>query len=225
MKVTIMKTKYLLSGGVVLLLLAFVVGVTYAVTDNGVIHACVKDNGQVRIVNAASDCKGQETHIQWNIVGPQGPKGDTGSAGPQGIQGPQGVQGAPGNLGLANQSCPPFNFVTGFAANGSLICSTYEQPTVQPPTPVPTANTCPSVPNATVGYYGGVCSIVACAPDYYDMDGQYDNGCECHGAECMEPPVDATATFLACSANQEICGNGIDDNCNGVVDEPPCMQP
>jgi hypothetical protein len=111
-----MKTKYLLGGGLVVLLLAFVVGVAYALTDDGVIHACVKDNGQVRIVNAASDCKNQETHIQWNIVGPQGPKGDTGDTGPQGPQGvagpqgeigpqgPQGAQGEKGDVGPAGSA-------------------------------------------------------------------------------------------------------------------------
>jgi len=58
-------------------LLAFGAGAAYAYTDNGVIHACVKDNGQVRIVNDASACKSQETHIEWNIVGPSRTSGRT----------------------------------------------------------------------------------------------------------------------------------------------------
>jgi hypothetical protein len=64
-----------------------------------VIHACVKDNGQVRIVNAASDCKAQETHIQWNIIGSQGPKGDTGDTGAIGPAGPAGEKGPKGDTG------------------------------------------------------------------------------------------------------------------------------
>jgi hypothetical protein len=97
-----MKTKYLIGGGLLVLLLFLGVGIAYADTNGGVIHACVKDNGQVRIVNQASDCKNQETHIRWNIVGPQGPRGDIGAigpAGPVGATGPQGAQGLQGAKG------------------------------------------------------------------------------------------------------------------------------
>jgi hypothetical protein len=94
-----MKTKFLSGGGLLLLLLVLGVGAAYAFTDNGVIHACVKDNGQVRIVKSASECKGQETHIQWNIVGQRGPKGDQGAPGPKGDTGPTGPQGEAGPAG------------------------------------------------------------------------------------------------------------------------------
>jgi hypothetical protein len=94
-----MKTKLLLGGGLLVLLLAFVGGAAYAYAEDGVIHACVKDNGQVRIVNAASDCKAQETHIQWNIIGSQGPKGDTGDTGAIGPAGPAGEKGPKGDTG------------------------------------------------------------------------------------------------------------------------------
>jgi uncharacterized protein YkwD len=98
-----MKTKFLFSGGVIVLLLSFAVGAAYAYTDNGVIHACVKDNGQVRIVNNASECKAQETHIEWNIVGPTGAQGEIG---PQGPQGEQGLQGEIGPQGLQGEAGP-----------------------------------------------------------------------------------------------------------------------
>jgi uncharacterized protein YkwD len=94
-----MKNKFLLGGGILLFLLVLVVGTAYADTNGGVINACVKDNGQVRIVNQASDCKNQETYIYWNIVGPQGPKGDTGATGLQGAQGLQGPKGDKGDAG------------------------------------------------------------------------------------------------------------------------------
>jgi len=86
--------------------LAVITGAAYAFTDGGVIHACVKSDGQVRIVTDASECKKPETHIQWNIVGPPGSKGDPGSQGSQGLQGevgpvgPQGLQGEIGPVGL-----------------------------------------------------------------------------------------------------------------------------
>src|SRR5262249_42334945 len=75
----------------------------------GQIVACVKDeNGQVRIVGSAGDCKGQEHVVQWDSSGspgPQGPPGPTcpqgpaGPAGPQGVPGPAGNDGAPGPAG------------------------------------------------------------------------------------------------------------------------------
>ena len=78
---------------------------TYTGPDGGVIHACVKDNGQMRLVNDSSECTTQETYISWNTesqpgvkgdkgdTGPQGPKGDVGPAGPVGLQGPAGPVG------------------------------------------------------------------------------------------------------------------------------------
>lgn len=75
------------------------------------IFACVKSNGEIRIVPAGATCKkgddekksgdekrggdenGHEVLISWNTQGPTGP------AGPQGPQGPQGPAGAPGPAG------------------------------------------------------------------------------------------------------------------------------
>ena len=97
-----MKNKLLLGGGLLLFLLFLGVGIAYAHTNGGVINACVKDNGQVRIVDKASDCKREEAYIYWNIVGPQGPKGDTGATGargPAGLTGATGLQGAQGLQG------------------------------------------------------------------------------------------------------------------------------
>ena len=66
----------------------------------GTITACVKDNGEVRIVAATGDCKPPEHPVEWNIVGPQGPQGIPGPQGPQGIQGPTGPAGPQGPIGL-----------------------------------------------------------------------------------------------------------------------------
>lgn len=95
---------------------------------SNVLFACVKtkknddSEGQIRMVSTLTDCKKNETGIQWNVVGPQGPqgvqgipglKGDTGLrgltgpqgvAGPQGDPGPQGARGATGPQGPAGQS-------------------------------------------------------------------------------------------------------------------------
>lgn len=94
-----MKNKFLLGGGSLILLLIIGVGIAYAETGGGVINACVKSNGDVRIVNQASDCKNNETYLQWNITGQQGSKGDTGAQGPQGLTGPTGAAGSQGPAG------------------------------------------------------------------------------------------------------------------------------
>src|SRR5687767_15083783 len=66
------------------------------------VFACVKRNGDVRIVDQGERCKSQESRMSWSIegpkgdrgaIGPQGPKGDAGAAGPQGPIGPRGEQG------------------------------------------------------------------------------------------------------------------------------------
>lgn len=70
------------------------------------IHACVKNNGEIRIVGANESCKDSQSALDWNIqgpqgpAGPQGPKGDPGPAGPPGPQGPAGPQGPEGIQGL-----------------------------------------------------------------------------------------------------------------------------
>ena len=61
-------------------------------------------------------------------TGPQGPKGDTGAQGPKGdtgatgLQGPVGPQG-PAGSGLAGQSCPSGESMTGVDQSGNIICS------------------------------------------------------------------------------------------------------
>lgn len=69
------------------------------------IHACVKSNGEIRIVAASESCKDNQSALDWNIQGPPGPagpqgaKGDPGPAGPPGPQGPAGPQGPEGVQG------------------------------------------------------------------------------------------------------------------------------
>jgi hypothetical protein len=68
----------------------------------GVVKACYKKNGNLRVVDSAASCKaGKETAIQWNQTGSgaTGPKGDTGATGPQGPAGPAGAKGDTGATG------------------------------------------------------------------------------------------------------------------------------
>ena len=66
----------------------------------GVIHGCYKaQNGQLRVVDSASDCRPSELSINWNQQGPQGIQGPPGPAGPKGDKGDPGIQGPPGPPG------------------------------------------------------------------------------------------------------------------------------
>lgn len=67
------------------------------------IHACVFDNGQIRIMRT---CPGDSYALTWNRQGPAGPRGPKGSPGPRGSQGPAGPTGSPGPIGPAGAPGP-----------------------------------------------------------------------------------------------------------------------
>lgn len=108
--------------------------------QQNVICGCVsRFSGKVRIVKHPRKCRWWETRFRVNMRALQGPAGEQGPAGPQGPVGPQGPQGAvgpagpqgpqgppgePGNPYRAGQMlCPEGAFVTGFDADGSIVCS------------------------------------------------------------------------------------------------------
>ncbi len=66
----------------------------FAQTTPQQIYACVKDNGQIRIISQNIGCKDNETALSWNQQGPQG------IPGPSGVPGPQGAPGSGGGFGL-----------------------------------------------------------------------------------------------------------------------------
>ena len=59
----------------------------------------------------------------------------------------------------------------------------------------------------------------SCTSTKRDADGDGDPDAHCGGKDCndMDPNVS--------SLHVEVCGNGIDDDCDGVVDEMPCSSP
>ena len=76
--------------GVAMLVLAGAAfaGIT-ALTASEIITACKSEsNGQVRLVDDASQCRSQEVAVSWNTEGPQGPPGPPG---PPGVPGPGGT--------------------------------------------------------------------------------------------------------------------------------------
>lgn len=78
---------------------------------NGTITGCYhKNNGQLRVVESASQCNPSELALTWQQQGPPGPQGPIG---PQGATGPQGLTGPAGPQGPAGISAggPPFVWV------------------------------------------------------------------------------------------------------------------
>ena len=56
--------------------------------SSGAIHGCYqKNNGNLRVVGSASDCRNSETAIQWNQKGQPGQPGSDGPPGPPGPAG------------------------------------------------------------------------------------------------------------------------------------------
>jgi hypothetical protein len=85
-------------GLIVSLAIVVVAVVQAAIPDQGgVIHACYRANGNLRLVDK-SNCTSTETALTWNQTGPQGPAG---APGPAGTPGPQGQPGTPGPAGVA----------------------------------------------------------------------------------------------------------------------------
>lgn len=85
--------------------------------SDGSIRGCYgKSNGQLRVVDRASDCKNNEVAIGWNVRGPAGPPGPTGSVGPAGQKGDAGPPGPPGPPGGSNGALTGRTSVPGSTA-------------------------------------------------------------------------------------------------------------
>ena len=75
--------------------------------NDGVIHGCYNQvNGQLRVVESATECKNSELAIQWNQSGPAGASGAAGAAGTSGSTGATGPAGANGANGAAGATGP-----------------------------------------------------------------------------------------------------------------------
>lgn len=69
-----------------------------------ILYACIKDNGQIRLIDQDTSCSPNEEKIFWNVEGPTGPMGEQGPAGKDGIDGKDGAvgpQGPPGPPGIS----------------------------------------------------------------------------------------------------------------------------
>jgi hypothetical protein len=95
-------------------LAALTVGAGFAVASipdgSGVFHACYQKNeGQLRLVESAADCRPSEKATSWSQIGPQGPPG------------PPGPQGTPGSSFLAGSSGGQLSTGNNGSGCGGLI--------------------------------------------------------------------------------------------------------
>jgi hypothetical protein len=119
-KMSFLRPKSWWVGGLVASLAIVVVAIVQAAIPDpsGVIHACYRANGNLRLVDKSS-CTSGETALTWNQTGPQGPAGAPGPQGATGPAGTPGLQGAPGPQGQPGTPGP-----TGIA--GYEIINTHE---------------------------------------------------------------------------------------------------
>jgi hypothetical protein len=83
--------------------------------DTSLVHACVHNNGGVRIVGPSDNCNTPEIARHWSIAGPIGPQGPQG---PQGIQGPPGTSAGP-SLGVYDANGSFLGSIVGIDSVGS----------------------------------------------------------------------------------------------------------
>ena len=89
--------------GVMVAAAVVAVGVTRASAQGNVLYACANPgNGDLRLVDAGQACHANETRVQWNVVGSQGPQGPQGPQGAAGAQGPAGPAGPSGTSGQSS---------------------------------------------------------------------------------------------------------------------------
>lgn len=84
------------------------------IATTGVIQACVKDNGQPRIVGSLAECKKNDQGISWNIIGPQGP---------QGIQGVPGISVTTTSLAAGDVNCATGGIRVTSANGITYVCN------------------------------------------------------------------------------------------------------
>jgi Collagen triple helix repeat (20 copies) len=198
---------------------AVTAGVGYGAipSSSGAVNGCYeKVTGILRVIDkdAGKTCKSFETSINWSVQGPKGapgatgPAGRNGDAGPRGevgLPGPKGADGVPGPAtlsGLEGSACARTDGSAGTVhiVQGNTIAITCAGSGGggggQCPVPLP------SYAHMVVACEGGVVVMVGCDPGWSDANGQLEDGCE---------------TVML--GGEEICGNGIDDDGDGQIDE------
>lgn len=89
----------------------------HAVAATNVLYACVKqEEGQIRMVSTAASCKKNETPVQWNVVGPQGP------------QGVPGISVTTAALSVGDPNCPTGGIAVTAVSGQTYVCNGRQGP-------------------------------------------------------------------------------------------------
>ncbi|HEX6130955.1 MAG TPA: hypothetical protein VF044_04440 [Actinomycetota bacterium] len=214
---------------------------------DGSIQGCYqKNNGQLRVVSSAGECRPSELPVRWSQRGPQGPqgiqglqgvRGPTGATGPQGPQGPQGEPGEQGEPGA--DGADGRDGVDG--ADGEDGATGPAGPE-GPPGPGFVGSAC-TVPGGgegtvrmTVAANGGIaltCQTAGSATCPSPLPSYPNSTTVCNAAGvvsivCDSGFVNANGQIgdgcEVSGSTPEVC-NGIDDDGDGVVDEGTGGQP
>ncbi|HXV59338.1 MAG TPA: MopE-related protein [Vicinamibacteria bacterium] len=181
------------------------------------------------------DRDGDGTCTPVDCIGPQGPQGEPGApgaVGPEGPRGPSGNDGADGALGPAGLSCWDANAnrscdLAEEDVDGDATCSVLDcvgPPGPAGPEPAFFGQSC-AVGEMVSGFdaLGNiVCSIVSDTPQPVCTDADGDGffaeieGCGTTDCRDSDPSVFPGAP--------EVCGDGIDNDCDGLIDEG-CASP
>jgi len=184
------------------------------------------------------------------LQGAQGPRGAQGMPGSQGTQGPQGEQGIQGEQGLQGEqggegpqgpTGPGAEFCNntddngngqvdeGFALGGACDGNDTDLCTegVRACNAQGTGAACNDQTTSNLDLCGG--GDQDCDPSSADGSEDPAVGAACDGPDadsCAEGVRQCTAGSVSCTdttgTNSEICGNSVDDNCNGQTDEAGC---
>jgi hypothetical protein len=69
------------------------IAATGGFTSGGKLHACVNEEGRLKLLKSGGHCKRGQKSVSWAQIGPAGPVGIPGATGPKGIEGQKGAPG------------------------------------------------------------------------------------------------------------------------------------
>ena len=162
-----MRTKSLLCGCIVLLLMVVTMATPCFAADN-TIYGCVRGfTGILRIVSPPGHCLPGESPISWNQTGPQGPQGQQGPKGDTGPMGPAGPAGVVNAVhGVVLYSGDPAPESVGFTSkyDGGVYYITFDPPLSGTPDCVISILASPDAFCAIVGYGPSILDVTCATP-------------------------------------------------------------